>query len=316
MKHYALRAAAAALILAGCEDQESADAGTPPVSPPTDSAVGPVIVGPVSDTGVGGPEAGAIGGAAGGLTGGGTGGVPFDGGAAAGGGTAGGAAEAGMFEAGVGSGDAGASTGGPDASTGGCVKGQTKGSEVVVIGDSFIAINHAITTHVQSKARAAGALGQTDKYRDLSVSGTTLANNQIPGQYTRATSSGPVKVVLMNGGGNDCLQRNDSAGAFAAATTLLESMGKNNTEYVVYFFYPDPVGLFGGGDLQACLDTLRPQIEKLCDGLAKPKCFFLDLRSVWKPEYAMLDGIHPTQEGGAAVGDAVWKTMQDHCVAQ
>ena len=42
----------------------------------------------------------------------------------------------------------------------------------------------------------------------------------------------------------------------------------------------------------------------------------MDLRSIWQPNFAMADGIHPTQQGGAAVGDAVWATMQQNCIAQ
>jgi len=54
-----------------------------------------------------------------------------------------------------GSGGRGGGTGG----SGSCQKGQVAGNEVLVIGDSFIAINHAITNEVERLARAAGALG-------------------------------------------------------------------------------------------------------------------------------------------------------------
>jgi hypothetical protein len=92
-------------------------------------------------------------------------------------------------------------------------------------------------------------------------------------------------------------------------------MGQNGTQTVVYFFYPDPVG-GNWASLKSCLDTLRPQMKSLCEGLTTPRCYFMDLRTVWQPSYAQSDGIHPTEEGGRVVGDAVWATMQQYCIAQ
>jgi len=156
-------------------------------------------------------------------------------------------------------------------------------------------------------------------YQDRSVSGTTLANNQIPSQYTNAANEGTIKVVLMDGGGNDCLQSNNGPGAVAAATSLFQTMGQNDTEYVVYFFYPDPQGSLGMGSLKTCLDSIRPQMKSLCESPTSPKCYFIDLRPVFDGhygEYITSDGIHPTTQGGNAVGQAVWKVMQDNCIAQ
>jgi lysophospholipase L1-like esterase len=42
----------------------------------------------------------------------------------------------------------------------------------------------------------------------------------------------------------------------------------------------------------------------------------MDLRTIWQPSYAQADGIHPTVEGGTVVGNAVWETMVQNCVAQ
>jgi hypothetical protein len=147
------------------------------------------------------------------------------------------------------------------------------------------------------------------------VSGATLAgSNQIPSQYDRAVTASPVKVVLMDGGGNDCIR---SAGdpAYTAAQTLFQTMAQKGTEKVVYFFYPDPVGS-NWASLKTCLDALRPRMKTLCEGLTSPKCIFMDLRTVWQESYAEQDGIHPTVQGGTAVGNAVWDTMVQQCVAQ
>ena len=198
-----------------------------------------------------------------------------------------------------------------------CVKGQTKGKDVAVIGESFIAATHGITQQIEANAKAAGALPQSDKYVDNSVSGTTLANNQIPSQYDKAvSSSGTIKYVLMDGGGNDCLINNNGDAALTAATTLFKNMADKKTEKIVYFFYPDPIGS-NFASLKSCLDKLRPSMKALCDGLTAPKCYWLDLRDTWNghAEYTS-DGIHPTTEGSKATGDAIWKTMVANCVAQ
>jgi hypothetical protein len=198
-----------------------------------------------------------------------------------------------------------------------CVKGMTKGKDVAVIGESFIAATHQITQAIEAQAKAAGALPQSDKYVDNSVSGTTLANNQIPSQYDKAvSSSGTIRYVLMDGGGNDCLINNNGDAALTAATTLFKNMADKKTEKIVYFFYPDPVGS-SFASLKSCLDKLRPSMKALCDGLTAPKCYWLDLRDTWNghAEYTS-DGIHPTAEGSKATGDVIWKTMVANCVAQ
>ena len=208
-------------------------------------------------------------------------------------------------------------TGMAGSSSGDCVKGQTKGKDVAVIGESFIAATHQITQEIEAQAKAAGALPQSDKYVDNSVSGTTLANNQIPSQYDKAvSSSGTIKYVLMDGGGNDCLINNNGDAALTAAMTLFTNMASHNTEKIVYFFYPDPIGN-NFASLKSCLDALRPKMKALCDGLTAPKCYWLDLRDTWAGhnEYTS-DGIHPTAEGSKATGDKIWETMKANCVAQ
>jgi hypothetical protein len=198
------------------------------------------------------------------------------------------------------------------------VKGQTSGSQVAVIGESFIAATHQITQTIETRAKAEGSLAQGERYDDNSVSGTTLANNQIPSQYTRAVtdSGGDIKYVLMNGGGNDCLINNNGAAALTAATALFETMAENGTEKVDYFFYPDPIGS-NFASLKSCLDSLRPQMKAICYGLTAPNSYWLDLRTVWNghSEYTA-DGIHPTTSGSTATGDAISEVMKPNCVAQ
>ena len=86
-------------------------------------------------------------------------------------------------------------------------------------------MTHGITQEIEKQAKAAGSLAQNDHYVDNSVSGTTLANNQIPSQYTKAVqSSGTIKYVLMDGGGNDCLQANNPTQALTGADKLFTQL--------------------------------------------------------------------------------------------
>jgi hypothetical protein len=209
-----------------------------------------------SSTGGGAPD-GATSGA--GTTATGTGGMgPGGTGGSATGSTSGsGGASTGQASSSSASGGEAGGTGGETSGTGGetgeCVKGQTKGNQVAVIGESFIAATHGITQQIEKQAKANGSLAEGERYIDNSVSGTTLANDQIPSQYRKAAENGMIKYVLMDGGGNDCLLRGDGDGALAAAESLFETMAEDNVEKVLYFFYPDPIGS-NFSSLKSCFD--------------------------------------------------------------
>lgn len=199
-----------------------------------------------------------------------------------------------------------------------CVKGTTKGNEVLFIGESFVQAS-TIPEETTNLARAAGSLAANDSYVDKSVSGTWIGNgagNSIPNQYKN--NSNGVRFVLMNGGGNDCWQGGapqDQTNALNAAEKLFDDMDANGVEKIVYFFYPDPIG-GGFADLTTCLNELRPKMKALCDAQGSPKCYWLDLRDTWNghPEYTM-DGIHVAGPGNVPTATAIWETMEENCVA-
>ncbi|CUH92859.1 dockerin type I domain-containing protein [Herbinix luporum] len=189
-----------------------------------------------------------------------------------------------------------------------------KGSEVVVIGDSFLAMSHDITKRLEEHAKREGILDANDSFRDLSVSGTMLSGGispDIPTQYRNALRSGTVKYVIMDGGGNDCIAGNVDRAA-EAARNLINEMGRNGTIKVFYLFYPDPVGGLAGM-LKPNLDRLRPQIQNIVSSSTTPKGYFYDLRPTFEGKYSsyiMSDGIHPTREGSYAAADAIWEEMK------
>jgi lysophospholipase L1-like esterase len=277
-------------------------------------------------SGSGASGAGGSGGATGGRvgeTGGGG-----SGGDGAAGSASGRAATGGMAGMAAGSGGAGAGTGGAGG-TAACEKGTTKGKDVLLIGDSFIALSHDITKDLIAIARDAGALAASDSYRDNSVSGTQLSGGispQIPVQYANGEKDAPAKVVIMDGGGNDMLNNTCSdpptescqaiQNAVGAVRDLLVQMGKDGVETVVYFFYPENQK---NATQRAKVDVLRTQLQEVCYSSVSPKCYGVDLRPVFDghfDEYVLSDGIHPTAAGSQASSEAIWSVMEKNCIAQ
>lgn len=199
-----------------------------------------------------------------------------------------------------------------------------KGSEVLVIGDSFLALSHEITKRLEQNAKNAGILDSSDKFRDNSVSGTLLYGGMspsIPDQYKNGVKAGTVKYVIMDGGGNDCLTGTGQPpynanspfikNATDSVKNLLKQMGSDGVVKVFYLFYPDPQQNLGG--LKGKLDVLRPLIQNEVNKSTTPKAYWLDLRPVFAGKYAqyiLSDGIHPTTAGSIAAADAIWAEMQ------
>ncbi|HEY3499571.1 MAG TPA: hypothetical protein VGK73_33000 [Polyangiaceae bacterium] len=237
------------------------------------------------------------------------------------GGTAGTGGGGGTGSAGGGGSDAGA------AGAGACVSGELEGNQVVVLGDTFMALSHRITAGVEELARAAGALPESQRYRDASTivnNALAVNGNGILNQYGRAVAEAPVAVVIMNGGGADVLAgtcEDPAAGtcpfvssAAAGAGDLFARMASDGVAHVIYAFYPDPVD----AGVREKMDALRPEVEAAC-GRSPVPCHFLDLRPVFEGRYAdyiAADGLNPTAAGSLAAASAIWATMQEHCVAQ
>jgi hypothetical protein len=196
-----------------------------------------------------------------------------------------------------------------------CVKDQVEGSEVLIIGESFYAANSYPKMSLEKIAREAGALNPDESYRQTAVVGTRLANGQIPGQYDRGLMAGPVKLVIMDGGGNDAMGGVQCMDCPRVFEELLEHMGETGVENVIYTRYPEPgVPPDVIPSLKAGLDWLMPMMETVCAASTKPACHWVDLRPVWKPGDC-LDGLHPTPSGGEHVAMAIWAKMQEKCLA-
>jgi hypothetical protein len=187
-----------------------------------------------------------------------------------------------------------------------CVKGQVTPNEVVMLGDSYLDPNWGnVGPTLMTEANAT--------YRHYYIGAASMAwgnpNTQfyIPYQYdpmaktdTSVMNPADIKVVIMDGGGNDVLIGNTSCeqtappGNASCVTTVKSAIDKAQSEMhqmaadgvksIVFFFYPhlDPAG---GGILNTpapaindTLDYAYPLAEQICCGasftstLADPTC--------------------------------------------
>jgi lysophospholipase L1-like esterase len=240
-------------------------------------------------------------------------------------------------------GSSGAETGADGGGGETCVKGAVSGSQIIFIGDSFLAAptsNIAFELEALMQASGSTAYSETPRFRQLV--GTTM--EQIVAQYDTERELDPdIKVVIANGGGNDvlvtdrsCLLEAPPANAGCAATIenalgharrLMEKAEADGVEHVVYFYYPhEPTfGLFQGDApaINDSLDYAEPMARALCE--SSPICTFVSLSEAAGDSpgsgyvdrgYHDLDGTHPSPAGSKFFAAAIWAAMAEHCIAQ
>jgi hypothetical protein len=206
-----------------------------------------------------------------------------------------------------------------------CASSEIAGPQVIVLGDTFMALTHQITVELENVARARGALPADQSYRDQSTvinNAFALGGTGLADQYSRAIADAPVKVVIMNGGGSDvlrgiCASPVESCPviteAVDGARQLFAQMAADGVEHVVYAYYPDPTITA----VREKVDAMRPLMQAACNDSAVP-CHWVDLRTVFSghAEYMAGDGLDPTTAGSQASAIAIDDTMQRLCITQ
>jgi hypothetical protein len=195
-----------------------------------------------------------------------------------------------------------------------CPTGQVTANQVVIMGDSFYAMSPKyIETQIESRARAAGAIGATDVYRNVAVSGQPLS--YIASTEWLGIKNTSVKVVIMNGGGIDAMSSTCPT-CPTTFQTLLADMATAGVGDVFYTRMPEPGNPPGSNaTLKANYDVLFPNMEAVCAAATGVRCHWVDLRPVWTNGDTS-DGLHPTETGGLHVGNAIWAEMAKDCIAQ
>lgn len=226
-------------------------------------------------------------------------------------------------------------------------------SDVVIVGDSYV--NWGTHTFIPDLAAESG---QT--WPSYAVGGASMATGGllgfIPDQFENAAAVNPnIKVVVMDGGGNDillpdafmfpngaqCTQRTDSptiadcqkivATALDTAKTLMQRMADAGVQDIVYFFYPHIPGggLISGPNPNQILDYALPRAREVCESAAAftggaLRCHFVDMVPAFEGKTGLFsdavsdagDGVHPNSQGSKVMAAEVWKTMEQACIGQ
>jgi hypothetical protein len=214
-------------------------------------------------------------------------------------------------------GSAGTATAGSagTAGTTACPHGQVEAGAVLWIGDSWVTIPGTQHTRVRDYARASGAIGPYDDYVIAAAAATTIAQN-VDKYNAQLASPTKVKVLIMEAGTWDTyLSGGSDASVNKVSDTFEQFLAKVKTDgtvqHVIYYLVPD--GIVPG------VAALRPHLEQSCaqstvNGLP---CHFINLQSFWVPSTdTAADGIQASETGAGKIADAIWKVMQDNCIAQ
>jgi lysophospholipase L1-like esterase len=213
--------------------------------------------------------------------------------------------------------DAGGSTR-PDQGTG-------DGKDVVTIGDSWMNLSPGIG--IQDSLER---ISMRD-YRNNAVAGTRLLDGDqaIPTQYEAAKREGPIKTVIMTGGGNDILQEffdilpscgdsqidvttacKDQIDKVAARLqTFWAEMAMDGVLDVLIIGYSHRADLLE--PLSKSVDYSAMKITPICNAVPAPlRCTAVD-SDMLVPNLKLRDNIHPDDAGYDAIATAIWKIMQE-----
>jgi hypothetical protein len=201
-------------------------------------------------------------------------------------------------------------------------QGMGDGKDVITIGDSWMNLDNSIGIQ-QSLEK----ISKRD-YRNFGVPGTKLLDEVIPGQYTTAKMQGPVKTVIMTGGGNDVLQeilfdcldssfdsaptcKNQIDRVAARLTTLWAEMAKDGVQDVLIVGYSNKTAPLALGSTAKSIAYTNMKIPPICDAVPAPlRCTAMDTDMLVPSLTIGFDGIHPTAAGYDALGTVVWDLMQ------
>ena len=244
-------------------------------------------------------------------------------------------------QGGAGTGGAGPATPPP------CLSAANQG---VILGDSYV--TGALSPALQPALNALYPFASG--FRNYAVAGTSMANGgitgKIPPQWDLAIGAGPVKFIIMDGGGNDILICD--AGKFQGCSTICKSPGSSTNPVcqdivtqavaaakalmlkaadagvkdVVYFFYPHLPGANKGYD--EINDYAEPIARASCEAAytnsgGKLNCYWVSLVGPFaakggdsNPANFVSDSIHPSAQGQQIIADEINKVMKAHCVGQ
>lgn len=209
-----------------------------------------------------------------------------------------------------------------------CAARVADASEVVLLGDSWWALS---SIHPMLEAHTGSKYTRTHYLSGVSMTFPNAFGPPIPTQYDAAKVAGPIKTVIMDGGGNDVLLHPSGALSFspcygqitaecmrtiedvvATYDTLIQRMVADGVQDIVIFYY----GYLPDSNYDAVMDLGADLGRVPCD--AVEACHFVDVRDDFRgheTQYIGIDGIHPTPAGAQVVADAIAEVLARECVA-
>ncbi|MBN2037276.1 MAG: SGNH/GDSL hydrolase family protein [Chitinispirillaceae bacterium] len=194
-------------------------------------------------------------------------------------------------------------------------------NQVLIIGDSYFDVGRSINITLSQHAVADGILA-AGQFHQVAVSGTWLgpggSSPRIPEQY--ANNKQGVKWVIMDGGGNDCLQHTcplpfapscqTFQDAVKALKDLYSQMATNGVKKVIFLSYHHFQGF---PNLENQYLVLGPMLKEVVDKTTKPIVYWFDVVPLFlgKERQYTLDGVHPNDAGGKIIADALWQFIKD-----
>ncbi len=208
----------------------------------------------------------------------------------------------------------------------GCDSSGTTKDCVVMLGDSIFALSGEEAEFLESLSG--------DSYRKYYQSGAMMVGGSVPSipeQYEQAVKDGPVRTVILDGGGNDVLiggmmQCSTVYGSTlsdacmdiiedvsAATETMLLQMAADGVKNIIWQGYYHTTNAYLW---QVSEETTKRFIQGLQEFQAEfPEInvIFIDVRPYFNKYYAwnytIYDGIHPTTATSQKLANLVWDAM-------
>ena len=202
--------------------------------------------------------------------------------------------------------------------------------DVVVIGDSIWALSGDIQENLHDFADAT--------FRNYGTSGAELIGGLITPsvvqQYEIARGDADIRVLLMNGGGNDilipavafdpydCLTQWYEFGRLSQScksfineiyidgVDLLNDLAADGYTDVIYLgYYYTKNGILLVDDLEEAIVYGDAKLAQACTN-SVVNCTFIDPRSTIRDSDIIADGVHPSATGSRKLADLIWPVLR------
>lgn len=197
---------------------------------------------------------------------------------------------------------------------------------VVMLGDSIFALSGDETEFLEDLTG--------ESYRKYYANGAMMVGGYVPSipeQYERAIKEGPIRTVILNGGGNDVLigglmQCSTSYGSelsaacndilddvSAATEDLLLRMAADGVKNIIWQGYYHTTNHYLWQVTDVTSDHFAQGLREFQAAFPDINVTFIDVRPYFNKykawNYTIYDGIHPTRSSSQTLANLVWDAM-------